>query len=577
MNKKTDEAEEASNRHLATLRKHKWKTTIKSILSEDFELEDEYAATNTTIEDALSHRSGLAPTDLIYGGWMGADPKSIVRVLRYLGPLSMPFRTGFQYNNLMYSVVGEVAKAVTGLDCKALLKSFIWEPLDMNSTFWATQDIPETKKQYLSRGYYWVSEPCISPGSDGYYVPEAYVDFAGIAPAGATISSVNDYGKWLKELLGSAAKGQRQDSDRYVLTPGLFAELTSPRISMPPLLGGEQNQQLNLSAYGLAWMIQPPIADVDHPILRHSGSLTGYGTQLFLLPNDDFGCVCIGNSNWAKFVGEIICLELIAKKLGVSDKVKRRIIDLVKAKVPPMATEESAGQNKADMGKASMTALVSAPAIPASRWSELVQDFIGDYSHPAYGTFRISQYDSTKDDRIVYMPWVPCMERKARDQRRSQNPCLLVSPVGHRTWTFRILLHVRNDFDQAFSVHVPIVQGLDEYMAKDVFFDHEFFDGHGWHEEAELTNPSPVADEASSQGDKTIVQQEVVWNSQFIAKLSAAFHFEPAGSANSSSEGGWHKFPSRLGLRLAEALDGTDGNKDPGWEKDMVWFTKAQP
>src|SRR5665213_3099564 len=44
-----------------------WSTPIHQLLPEDFALENEHATAHTTIEDALSHRSGLPRHDQAYG------------------------------------------------------------------------------------------------------------------------------------------------------------------------------------------------------------------------------------------------------------------------------------------------------------------------------------------------------------------------------------------------------------------------------------------------------------------------------------------------------------------------------
>jgi CubicO group peptidase (beta-lactamase class C family) len=75
-----------------------WDTPISMLIRDDFILESEYATTHITIEDALSHRSGMPRHDFSYGaiydGRRGR-PRDIVRALRYL-PLTAEPRTRFQ-------------------------------------------------------------------------------------------------------------------------------------------------------------------------------------------------------------------------------------------------------------------------------------------------------------------------------------------------------------------------------------------------------------------------------------------------------------------------------------------------
>ncbi|KAI1862740.1 uncharacterized protein JN550_010077 [Neoarthrinium moseri] len=560
------------NLPLQLLKKDKWATKIKSILATDFELEDEYATSNVTIEDALSHRSGMESADLIYGTWMGNDPKGIVQALKHLGPLNKQFRTTWQYNNLMYSVVGDLLKSITGVETGVLLKKLLWNPLYMNSTFWALKDIPDAQRQDLARGYYWVAGPPGLPESEGYHVPEPYIDFAGIAPAGATISSVIDYGKWIKELLRVSAKDPKLSDNGCVLTPELFSELTAPRSIMEASIGGSHHKHLNLSAYGLGWIIQPPLAGIDHPIVSHSGGLNGFKTQLFLLPNDDFGCVCMGNGNFAHITGEVICLELIARRLGLSAEAKAKIIDLAKGKYPAPATADASADTKVVGTQApKVYHKESAQDLSEDQVKDFFHRVAGEYSHPAYGAFRVSDYERADKGPVIYNHWTSQSDRNQRDQQRTKKPCLLFSPIGHRTWKFQILLHARDDFGEMLRLMISGTKPEGDWKRYDLFFDSESLDGHGNIEDDVVAGfpaggENPGDKDSREQDKKTELRLETVWNSQFLSEFGAAFRFSPESRKHT---------PEMIGLRLAEKLDGMNGSKNAGWEKEMIWFTRS--
>lgn len=113
-----------------------WKTPIAKLIPDDFVLSDEYATSHITIEDALSHRSGLPRHDLAYGGNYDGEKTSLrgmVRALRHL-PLTAEPRTKFQYCNQMYGVASHVIETMTGMWLGDFLKERIWEPLGMKST-----------------------------------------------------------------------------------------------------------------------------------------------------------------------------------------------------------------------------------------------------------------------------------------------------------------------------------------------------------------------------------------------------------------------------------------------------------
>jgi CubicO group peptidase (beta-lactamase class C family) len=117
-----------------------WSIPIADLIRDDFVLENDYATTHTTIEDALSHRSGLPRHDFSYGGLRDgkkATIKDTVRDLRYLKLTAEP-RTTFQYCNLMFVVASHVVESLTGVWLGDFLKEQIWEPLGMKSTVSST-------------------------------------------------------------------------------------------------------------------------------------------------------------------------------------------------------------------------------------------------------------------------------------------------------------------------------------------------------------------------------------------------------------------------------------------------------
>ena len=114
-----------------------WDTPISSLIREDFVLPDLYSTEHVTIEDALSHRTGMPAHDASYGGTNEKGEKrgvrDLVRSLRHL-PLTAPLRMRFQYCNMMFVAVSHVVETLTGVGLGDFLKENIWEPLGMKST-----------------------------------------------------------------------------------------------------------------------------------------------------------------------------------------------------------------------------------------------------------------------------------------------------------------------------------------------------------------------------------------------------------------------------------------------------------
>ncbi|KAH8125877.1 hypothetical protein FP744_10009155 [Trichoderma asperellum] len=87
------------------------------------------AQANITIEDLLSHRTGLASYD---GLWLSSDNQILLNrseaipILNY-SPSASALRTEFIYNNIAYEVLGQVLEKSTGSTYSELLRQVIVE------------------------------------------------------------------------------------------------------------------------------------------------------------------------------------------------------------------------------------------------------------------------------------------------------------------------------------------------------------------------------------------------------------------------------------------------------------------
>ena len=93
-----------------------WKDKVVKYLPE-FKMYNDYVTQNFMIEDLLCHRSGLG---LGVGDLMGFPDGSdftindVMTSFQYFKPVS-PFRTQFDYDNLLYWVAGELIARVSGM------------------------------------------------------------------------------------------------------------------------------------------------------------------------------------------------------------------------------------------------------------------------------------------------------------------------------------------------------------------------------------------------------------------------------------------------------------------------------
>jgi CubicO group peptidase (beta-lactamase class C family) len=80
-----------------------------------FQMYDAWVTREMTVRDLLVHRSGLGlgAGDLLYVPRGSYSRAEIVRRLRYIAPATS-FRSGYAYDNVLYTVAGQLIEAVSG-------------------------------------------------------------------------------------------------------------------------------------------------------------------------------------------------------------------------------------------------------------------------------------------------------------------------------------------------------------------------------------------------------------------------------------------------------------------------------
>jgi len=295
-----------------------WDTKIHDLIPEDFVLADAWATAHITIEDALSHRTGLprhdkASTHRVVDTTTGEDGVTAttkrnatvrdgVRFLRYL-PLNAAPRTKWQYCNQMFVVATHVIETLTGGRWLGdVLREWIWVPLGMKSTYFSLPDALAAP-EHMAGGYVWdtLTDKFAS-------VPFMPVDEVG--GAGSVISCVDDYVKWIRSLLREDGPLGKSGHDA-VKTP---RAIVSPRDALPSTAEGGAPYDGPVM-YGLGW---ETASYRGHRFWTHAGGMHAYGAEVFFFPDLDFGVVALGNTAGTSNLVELLLVwELVDERLGV--------------------------------------------------------------------------------------------------------------------------------------------------------------------------------------------------------------------------------------------------------------------
>ncbi|KAL5358883.1 beta-lactamase/transpeptidase-like protein [Aspergillus floccosus] len=337
-----------------------WHTRISSLIRGDFVLADNYATMNTTLEDALSHRSGLPGHEIaMTAAHANETLQDAVRKLRHL-PLAYPPRTTFSYCNHMYMVISHVLQEITGESLGAMLKRRIWDPLGMHDTYFSIQNLKDEPSlgSKLVRGYTWVPEK-------KHFVPEQFMNYAPTTGTGAIVSNVLDYAKWLKSWIHQTGPMSKEG----------YAALLRPRTIM-----SEGLDQLNPPApyhlYALGWFLDTYRGE---QIYMHSGSWPGFRILVGFLPQKDFAFVMMANSESAKHAQYRLFLYLMDRLHGTHEDQPEHH--------PPDAAEEQRKPANSTDAVSRLFPSLSGHRIPRSL---PLDEYCGTYRHAGYGCLALN-------------------------------------------------------------------------------------------------------------------------------------------------------------------------------------------
>lgn len=169
--------------------------------------------------------------------------------------------TKYSYSNSNYTLLGEIVHSITGQKLEEFAKHNIFEPLDMQNTFyWITSnEIVEdraTGYSSLDNGEYEINQPL--------WVPYG---------SGNIISNVNDLSKWCSFLI---KQYQKQTDFIKIFTKTGY---TSDSIPTNYSFGINITEYRGLIMYG------------------HSGNLHGFKSRITIFPENDLSIIALGNTN----------------------------------------------------------------------------------------------------------------------------------------------------------------------------------------------------------------------------------------------------------------------------------------
>jgi beta-lactamase class C len=238
-----------------------------------FQLSDAGATSQLTVAEVLSHRVGLTRNAYDRDIESNADYYTLSHRLAY-APLRCAPGDCYAYQNVAFSLIGDVVFAASGNFYEQSVEKRIFKPLGMNDASMGLAGIqasPSWARPHVRSRNGWVS---LTPKPTYYRV----------APAAGVNASATDMAQWLL-----AQTGHRPD----VLPAPLLATLHAPLISTPgEMRSGWRHQRVTSAGYALGWRV---FDYAGHQVVFHAGAVQGYRGLVALIPERDLGVAILWN------------------------------------------------------------------------------------------------------------------------------------------------------------------------------------------------------------------------------------------------------------------------------------------
>lgn len=336
--------------------KMRWDDPVRAYVP-SFRLQDPLADAQVTLRDLVCHRTGLSRHELL---WYGA-PWGRAEVIRRIGLVapSTPFRSRYEYQNIMYLIAGEAVAQAAGCSWEEFVKTRLFDPLGMtgaNFDIDAAQAAPNVATPHEKK--------------TGVYQPVPWVSYDNIAPGGAINASARDMSRWVHfHLAEGAFQGQRLVSDanlRETHTPQMVVRLDDGTRSLYP-----ETMQMS---YGLGWSVWDYRGRL---VVSHGGETDGFTAQVALLPRERLGVVILSN----------------ASPTWLPQALRNSLFDALLGPPAPVKDWNALFRTQAEQGEAKQRADEETrlqKRHPGTTSSRELAAYAGAYEDPAYGTARVA-------------------------------------------------------------------------------------------------------------------------------------------------------------------------------------------
>lgn len=250
----------------------------------DFQLRSARQTEALTLRHVLSHTTGLPRhtySNLLDDGVPYPEIRERLQQVR----LTHGAGEFYNYQNVAYSLIGDIVEAATGKSYQALLQEKIFAPLEMKDASASYEEMVYGDNFALPhRRRYSHYEP--TDLSRTYY---------DVSPAAGVNASITDLSRWLRFLLG-----HRPD----LLSEKTLAEVFRPHVDIPwkDKTLGNWRSLMDRAHYALGWRVLECGPD---ELIYHGGYVNSFRAEVALLPADGLGIAVLSNAP-SRFISDCL-------------------------------------------------------------------------------------------------------------------------------------------------------------------------------------------------------------------------------------------------------------------------------
>lgn len=251
-----------------------WDDLIAGYLP-DFALKEKEATQSLSIRHVLSHTTGLPRHTYSNLLNMNVPYEEIVPMLKQVD-IAHPVGTWYNYQNVAYSLIGDVIKQATGLSYGEALAEKVFQKLGMQHASTSYGAVAGCSNIAMPHG----------PDQQGYHRIAFKDKFYSVAPAAGVNASLEDMERWLSLLMGH---------QNEIIDSTYLQTLFQPQVEVAPREGVMRSwRPMDVSAYGLGWRL---VEKEGKHYVFHGGFVNGYRSEIGFCQETGVGLVLLTNGS----------------------------------------------------------------------------------------------------------------------------------------------------------------------------------------------------------------------------------------------------------------------------------------